>query len=486
MIIDLFRYRFNHFLQGCVIFFGVIWFVGSACVKTPPTPLETLLVGVVSLDIKEAPASKMSQLTHNGLLRLNDQLSIDLDLAESFEFKPPLTYRFHLKKGVRFHNGQELTAEDVKQTLSSHPLSEKIEAVTVVEPLIVEMRLKAADASFLSELTSVKIIPAGGDVTIGTGPFIVESLKSNEQVVFKRNENYFATPAKLARLIFRVIPDDHLRGMELKRGKLDLLLDPGPPSLTKSLRNDSQISFVSGGGMPTTSLMMNMTQGPLSHLEVRQAILYALDLATLVEYRMAGMAHPMTGLLPTFHWAYEPNVTKYPYDPVKARAMLTHAGYPDPDEGGPRARFQLSFQTLNDRDGSGLAYLIARYLKEVGIDLKILPMDKDSFLSHINTGHFELSSFVSGARPEMESLPQGLRGVYQNSVLDQLMDGARKEMDRPKRKEIYSLVQKTLAEDLPMIPLWSEDHVVFFSHRVKGVKSTPDASLGWMVEVYKE
>lgn len=485
----------------------------GACETRVKTPTDTLVVGLetapLTLDPRissDAYSSKITALIHNGLFRLTERLEILPDLVDRFEFIPPAKYRFHLKGGVRFHDGRELTADDVRFTLESiadpalaspfRGTMEKIQRIRVIDPLTLEAELKEPFSPFLSALT-VGIVSAAGDPSIGTGPFQLESFKPAEGVLLKRNDGYFRSPPKIQKLLFRVVADDNLRVLELKNHRIDLLQNNIPPPLLKTLREAKDLVLERTEGINETYLGMNVGKSPLSRLEVRRAIAHGLDIPALIGYRMANMARPATGLLAPVHWAYEPEVTRYRYDPKKARELLDQAGYPDPDGGGPLPRLVLSYKTSTKKDRIGLARQIARTLRDIGIELTILPFEWGTFFHDVNTGNFELFSltWVGVTEPDIyfyvfhssQAPPLGAnRGGYRNETVDRLTEEGRRVMNRPERAEIYSLVQKTLADDLPAIPLWYEDNVAVFSKRVKGLKLRPNASFEWATEVYKE
>ncbi len=244
-------------------------------------------------------------------------------------------------------------------------------------------------------------------------------------------------------------------------------------------------------------LGMNVRSGPLQKPSVRQAIAHAIDIPAVIEFRLAQMARPATGILAPVHWAFEPMVPAYPYDPRKAMELLDQAGYLDPDGGGPASRFQMTYKTSTKKDRIGLARLIANYLRKVGIDVKVLPYEWGTFFGDVNAGNFELYSltWVGVTEPDIyfyafhssQVPPAGAnRGGYRSEVIDRLTAEGRRLTDREKRGEIYSEVQKELARDLPIIPLWYEDNVAVFSRRVKGLRLRPNASFEWAEEVWKE
>lgn len=489
-------------------------FLLVSCRPDYKTPADTLVIGLeaapLTLDPRlatDAYSAKISRLLHNGLFRLNERLEVVPDLVEDFEFLPPRKYRFRLKAGILFHDGQLLTSVDVKETLESirdpavgspfRGTMEKIESITIVDPLQLEIVLKEPFSPFLQALT-IGVIPAGEkNPEIGTGPFRLEEFRPSEKVLLGRNEKYFRYPPKISRLEFRIIPDDNLRVLELKNHRIDLLQNNVPPQLIRVVRQFEGLLFETTEGINFSYVGMNLQKGPLKDREVRRAIAHAIDQTALIEYRMARTAHPATGLLAPIHWAYEGEVLRYGYDPKKSRELLDQAGYPDPDGGGPQPRLTMTWKTSTSRDRIGLARLIARYLKEVGIELKILPFEWGTFFHDIRSGNFELYSltWVGVTEPDIffyslhssQRPPVGAnRGGYENKNIDRLTEGGRRVMERPERKGIYSTVQKIVAEDLPFIPLWYEDNFALFSHRVKGVQLRPDASFEWAMEAHKE
>ncbi len=497
---------------NCLIGLFVLFLSAISCQPAVKTPNDTLVVGIeaapLTLDPRlaaDAYSSKLSQLVHNGLFRLNERLETVPDLAETFETLSPTDYRFHLRSGVRFQNGQDLSASDVKATLESvvdeklaspfRGTMEKIQEIIVIDPLTLEIKLKEPFAPLLSALT-MGIIPTGGDPSIGTGPFRVDSFKPQEEVVLARNENYFLGAPRMTRLVFRIIPDDNLRVLELKNHRIDLLQNNVPPQLLGAV-NDPDLVLETTEGINMTYLGLNLREDPLKKADVREAIARALNIPALIEYRMAKLARPATGILSPVHWAYEPDVPTYPFDPAKAKKLLDQAGYPDPDGDGPRPRLTLTYKTSTKKDRIGLARLIARYLKDVGIEVRVVPYDWGVFFHDVGTGNFQMYSltWVGVTEPDIfysvfnstQTPPTGLnRGGYSNPSIDRLTEDGRKEMDRAKRKEIYSYVQKVLAQDLPMIPLWYEDNYAVFSRHVKGIRLRPNASFEWAMEAYKE
>jgi peptide/nickel transport system substrate-binding protein len=495
-----------------VLFPVFLTFLFGACRPGLKTPPDTLVVGIESapttLDPRlaaDAYSSKIAQLIHNGLFRLDERLRLQPDLLDRFEQVSPTEFRFHIKPGLYFQDGSICDADDVKYTLQSvvdpalaspfRATMEKIESVTVEDALTLDVKLKEPFAPFLSALT-LGVIPAEGDATIGTGPFRLESFKPAEGVTLVRNDRYFRDAPPMKRVSFRVIPDDNLRVLELKNRRLDVLQNSVPPLLLPALKDDPNLVLETTEGINMTYLGMNLRESPLNKPDVREAIARSLDIPALIDFRMAKLARPATGLLSPVHWAYEPDVTTYPYDPAKAKQLLDQAGLTDPDGAGPKPRLSLIYKTSTKKDRIGLARLIARYLKEVGIDVEVVPYDWGVFFSDVNKGNFQIYSltWVGVTEPDMfynvfnsrMTPPAGVnRGGYENRAIDELTEQGRRTLDPAQRKELYSAVQKVLSQEIPIIPLWYEDNYAVFGKNLKGLRLRPNASFEWVAEVTK-
>jgi peptide/nickel transport system substrate-binding protein len=227
---------------------------------------------------------------------------------------------------------------------------------------------------------------------------------------------------------------------------------------------------------------MNFDDRILAHREVRQALAYATDRTTLIRYLLRGQVRAASGLLPPNHWAYEPNVRQYPYDPAQAERLLDAAGFPRGPDG---VRFHVTMKTSTDESARLLSEALAGEWKLVGVALDLRPLESATFLSDVGRGSFQLYTFRwVGANNDPDIFnyvfsskrmpPLGAnRGHYRNPALDALLDQQRVEMDRDKRKVILSEIQKLVAEDEPYINLWYVDNVCVHRTRVTGITLAP-------------
>jgi peptide/nickel transport system substrate-binding protein len=448
----------------------------------------------------DAQSQHLDGLIFDGLVKLDAQMNIVPDLAERWESPDPLTYVFHLRQGVKFHDGRLLTSADVKYTFDSLMSGEvksvkrgtfpMLESVDTPDAGTVIFHLREPYASFVWNLTpmAMGIVPAGSGNAptrdpIGTGPFRFISMTQDEDVVLERNPDYFGGAPKIPEVRFRVVPDAITRALELRKGTADIGgVTSLTPDMVDALAKEPGIIANDQPGTVIAYVAMNFDDPILAHREVRQALAYATDRATLIRYLLRGQARAASGLLPPNHWAYEPNVRQYPYDPAQAEQLLDAAGFPRGPDG---VRFHVTMKTSTDESARLLSEALAGEWKLVGVALDLRPLESATFLSDVGRGSFQLYTFRwVGANNDPDIFnyvfsskrmpPLGAnRGHYRNPALDALLDQQRVEMDRDKRKAILSEIQKLVAEDEPYINLWYVDNVCVHRTRVTGITLAP-------------
>ncbi len=500
---------------ACFFYVCLAVITALGCHRSLTTPADSLVVGIDAFPETLDPRSvlgrnavRIAGLTHNGLFRWNERFEAVPDLAEAYETPDPLTYRFHLRPGVFFHNGRVLSADDVDFTLQSvlngrvaspyrHVLGGVIDGVDVLDPLTLDIRLKEP-YSPLPSLLTLGILPAGTSQDLaGTGPYRVESVTERREIVLRRNENSFRGAPRIGRVVFKVIPDLNVRMAALREGGVDVLQGDLPASFLRRFAGNRNFVVETTEGSDLDYLALNVRRGPLAKPDVRRAVAMALDLPSMMAYRTGGLARAATGLLSPMHWAYTADVDRWPHDPEAARKLFDEAGYADPDGDGPRPRFSLIFKAPSEKESLGLARLVVRSLAEVGVDARVVPVERDAFWRDVSDGSFDLCglSWKGLSDPDIfyhvfhssQIPPAGAnRTGYASELVDQLTGGGRRVTLASERGEVYREVQKILARELPVIPLWHEPRVAVFSRRVKGLKLRPDDSFGWAGEVWKE
>jgi peptide/nickel transport system substrate-binding protein len=232
----------------------------------------------------------------------------------------------------------------------------------------------------------------------------------------------------------------------------------------------------------------------LARREVREALAYATNREEIIRYLYRGQAREADGALPASSWAYEPDVTRFGFDPQRAEQLLDSAGFPrKADSGGMRMKLEL--KTSTDESVRLLGAVLQEQWRKVGIDLDLRSMEPATLASDIARGDFQMYTLRwIGANNDPEfyefafsskSFPPmgGNRGHYRNSQIDALLDEARVENDLGRRRELFSKIQKIIAEDLPYMSLWFMDNVSVHRQRISGVELSPTGDYDFLMTI---
>ena len=468
-------------------------------IESSPTNLDPR-VGI------DAQSERIDELIFDALLTRDEHLNVQPGLADRWEIPDPLTYIFHLHRGVTFHNGQPLTARDVKWTFDSL-LQGKIRStkaaayrfvdhVDAADDLTVVFHLKEPSASLLWNVSegASGIVPYGSldeitRVPIGSGPFRFVSAETDKEVVLERNDSYWGTKAQLARVRFAVVPDATTEALELRKGSADLAINsPMPPDTVSTLERDPALLVDHGPGTRLAYLGFNVRDPILKDVRVRQAIAYAIDRGPMIQYLWRGQAQPARSVLPEQSWAYDGDVSGYNYAPDAARKLLDAAGYPAVNG----VRFHITMKTSTDENTRLMVAVMQQQLRDVGIALDIRSFEFATFFADVTHGAFQMYGlrWIGGnedpdifeyAFSTAKFPPNGAnRGFYSNPKVDALIDQGRRETDQGVRKRIYAEVQEMLAADLPSINLWYLDNVLVHSKRVHNVVLNLSGNYGFL------
>jgi len=467
-------------------------------IESSPTNLDPR-VGI------DAWSECIDGLIFDDLLSRGNDLSVAPGLAERWEIPDPLTYVFHLRRGVKFQDGRSLTSRDVKWTLDSL-LEGKIRStkaanyrfvsrIDAPDDFTVVVHLKEPDSPLLWNLSdsAIGIVPYGSldEMTrhpIGSGPFKFVSAETDREVILERNDDYWGEKAKLARVRFAVVPDETTRALELRKGSGDVAINSLTPDTILTLTREPGLTVEHGPGTPMAYLAFNLRDPILKDVRVRQAIAYALDRPPMVEYLWRGQAELARSILPPQSWAYDGDVRMYPHDPEKAKRLLDAAGHPAVNG----VRFHVTMKTSTDANTRMMVAVMQQQLREVGIALDIRSFESATFFSDVIHGAFQMYSlrWMGGNEdPDIFEYvfhsakfpPNGAnRGFYSNPRVDELIDKARREVDPAVRKPLYAEVQRILAEDLPYVDFWYFDNVLVHTRRVRNVKMNPAGNYSFL------
>jgi peptide/nickel transport system substrate-binding protein len=466
--------------------------------------------GYLQVDIATAPASLDPRIATDAISSRIDELIYDpmvkLDrsgmplgaLAERFERPDPTHLVFHLRRGVLFSDGRQLTARDVVYTYRSvrdaatHSIKaaglRQMRSIAAPDDYTVVITTRGPYAPAF-EVATYDIVSSGSPLPgrdgalgpPGTGPFRLTRFEHDAAIVLARND-YRPYSSRAARgIAFKIVPDATVRALELTEGLCDFAEnDAVQPDLIPYLAAQSSLRVGQSAGIFFQYLAFNFRDARLRDPRLRRAIAYAINRDAIVHAMLRNTARIATGMLPPENWAYERNVARYRYDPGEARRLLEAAGY------GPNDK-RLEFVYKTTPEGRRLAEVIQAMLRRVGVKLDVHTNEWATFYDDLRGGNFDLAaSQISAVTPDEYFLffdsqmvpPYGNdRGAYKNPQMDQLLEEAEVTLDTGRRRAIFSQVQKLAASDLPYIPLWWIDTVTVMTRRIGGFAPYPNGSL---------
>src|SRR5580698_4312273 len=450
----------------------------------------------------DEPSEHIDELLFDGLVTLDANFHFQPGLAASWEQPDVRTIIFHLRDGVKFADGQLLTARDVVWTMDSMGIGGRngavispkaasyasIDSVEARDARTVVFHLKHADNFLLTNLSTgaIGIVPYGSGRDfwrhpVGTGPFRFVSQRIDQDVVIERNPLSWSDEPKIARVRFAVVPDAITMSLELEKGSADVEVNSLPMDSLPVLAKRANLEVDDGTGTIVQYLAFNVRDPMLSDVRVRQAIAFAIDRELMIRTLLCGHATVAQSLLPTSHWAWNGDVARYQYKPAHAEQLLDAAGY---RRGANGIRFHLTMKTSTDEGTRLVAAVLQQELARVVIALDLCSNEFANFYSDAKRGAFQMyslrwvgikgSDIYSYAFSSANFPPNGAnRSHYMNARLDVLLDAAAADSDTDRRRADYAEVQQILARDLPAFNLWYLDTVVVHSRRLTNVIPSP-------------
>ena len=494
----------------------------SASIGEPSNLIPALASDSASTDI--------TGWVYNGLLKIDEDLSIVPDLAESLDISEDgLTFTFHLRKDVRWHDGQPFTSRDAlftyqlmidPQTPTAYAESfkqvKKAEAPDDYTFIVhYDQPLARARVSWCFDIMPAHLLEGrnleGHPLArhpIGTGPYKFEKWESGQRLTLVANDDYFRGRPHLDRQVMKIIPDLNAQMMELMGGHIDTMgLTPDQYEEKKADPGfTAQYNMFRYPAFAYTYLGFNFEDPRFQDRRVRQAIAYALDKQEIVDGVLLGLGAPANGPFTPDMWAYNDNVKPYPFDPARAKALLAEAGWADTDgdglldkEGKP---FQFTIMTnQGNKTREQCCLIIQARLAEVGIKVNIRIVEWAAFLKeYLDKHNFEavLMAWTVPIEPDLYDVWHSSKTnlgelnfiSYKNEEVDRLIDVSRFTLDQPTRKKAYDRIQEIFHEDVPYVFLYVPDTLPVFSNRYIGPRTSP-AGMGknlpeWYVPLDKQ
>ncbi|MDR7522425.1 MAG: ABC transporter substrate-binding protein [Armatimonadota bacterium] len=424
-------------------------------------------------------------------------------LAESYEVSPDgKTYTFRLRRGVKFHSGDEMTAEAVRYSINrmltiglgpSRLVAEYMDTTSTQAPdrYTVRIQLKKAAPFFLQLLAATntgaivnpRTVEAQGGIQAGkhnewmarnvdgTGPFKWGPWKAGESFELVANPEYWQGTPKLRRIVFRIIRDMSTQLLLLLRGELDIVYRL-PPDMTQQLIGNPDIIINRENGIGMHQVWMNNRMKPFDNKKVRQAVLYTIDPYAVNRAAAFGYATVAKSAIPTALEAWTDQYWPYRIDPGRAKSLLTEAGYPD------GFKTEIYYNAGNtEREQTAIA--VQAQLKKVGIEAEIRSIPWPTFVTNFQEGKMPLFALSGLSLPIVEDYvlsnfhsknhgPKGNYAFYTNRDVDRLINQLLVTMDSKKRAAIIHAIQRLVIEDAPSA--WIYNSMLFYAQRkwVKG------------------
>jgi peptide/nickel transport system substrate-binding protein len=423
-----------------------------------------------------------------------DELKPTPGLAERWENVNPTTWRFHLRRGVKFHNGQALDANDVKYSVETYldPKSRRatfvkgIVRAEVRDPFTVDIVTAEPLASALFNVVRMYILPretrekmgaqAFAEKPVGTGPYRFVEWKRDQQLVLEANPTYWRGAPAPRRLVFRIVKDASTRAAELRSGGVDIIAAPPVPQLDMLDSGDTHVVPVKGGRL--IIYPMHVKQPPFDKGKVREAMNLAVNREAIVKSVLGGRGTVLAGPFTPAWLGYDPAVKPFPYDPPRARQLLAEAGYPQ----GFETTWSISSGVfLKDAE---IAEAVAGQLRQVGVRVKLVPTERSKIQKDAVEGTFQgMTSIAWGAQFEPDAM---LSWVFARPHLStprimELVQQGRGEVNLEKRRAIYQDLYRQAHDEALWLFVHAQDEL--WAER-RDVNWTPYNVSGSKAKVY--
>ena len=473
----------------------------------------TMAVGspVTSLDPhfhQLSPNNAVSDMIFGKLIETDAAARNIPALATEWRATGPTTWEFKLRPGVRFHNGNPFTAEDVVFTLQRLPnvpnapssfaaYSRPIVRMEVVDPLTIRFHTATPYPLLPLDMTNVRIIDAethvnattegfnSGALAIGTGPFRVAAHRSGDRIEFERNATYWGEAPAFQRVSYRMITNDAARTAGLLAGDIDFI-DQVPTTDLARLRGDQRLHLSETVGLRLIFLGLDhlreatenspfitdnegrpLGRNPLRDVRVRRALSMAIDRTAITSRIMDGAATPAGQFLPPGTFSHVADVQAPAFDPEGARRLLAEAGYPQ--------GFRITLNSPNDRyiNDSRIAQAVGQMWTRIGVRTAVEAQTWAVFVNRAGRAEYSAHLIGWGSNPDASHPLRNIigtvsrergwgasnRGRYSNPQIDALLERSLGELDNAQRERMLIDAQRMAAEDVAVVPLHIQTNI---------------------------
>ncbi|MYF56514.1 ABC transporter substrate-binding protein, partial [Candidatus Poribacteria bacterium] len=442
---------------------------------------------------EDGESFKVCDNIYDTLVQYKDgSTELEPGLAEKWDSSEDgLTWTFYLRRGVKFHDGTPFNADAVLFSLNrqhdkTHPfhnvsgsyvywmatgLAEIVDKISAIDDFTIQITLKSAYAPFIYTIAitpfaivSPTAVKKWGDAyfnnPVGTGPFKFSRWDKKDKIVLVANDDYWGGRPNLDRVIFRSIPDNAIRLIELQRGGLHAMEFPNPDDLQQIERDDT-LQLLTQAGMNIGYLAMNFDKPPLDNQKVRLAINHAINKTAIIEYLYQGLGMPAKNPIPPSLWSYDDTIQDYEYNPELAKKLLTEAGFPN---GFETTLWALPVPRPYIPDGRALAEVIQSDLRKVGIETKIVTYDWGTYLEKTKNGEHDMAMLGWSAdlgdpdnffyfllSKSSAEKPAGNIAFYRSDEMQNVLEKARATSDKDERESLYKEAQQIFHNDVPWV-----------------------------------
>lgn len=430
---------------------------------------------------------------YDSLVELNENSVIVPAIAERWEKIDNLRTRFYIKENIKFHNGDLLTVNDIKfslDRLKNSPVTgtvgEPIDRVEIVNDKTIDvitkypyspllLNLSDYSASIVSKKAVMSDEKGFGQNPVGTGAYILESWSNIDKIVLKKNNTYFRGEPKVDRLIFKAIPEAGIRAIGLETGEIDVAYTISPIDVP-TVVNNSKLDIITKSPSAIEFIGFNTSKAPFNNKDLRKAVTYALDVNEILNAVLSTYGTNINSPLAPSAFGYTTDRPVYTKDLEKAKEYLKKAGY----ENGLTVEMTYHSNQVSEQ----IAQIMQAQLKEIGIELKVNPLEWSAFINSTSKGEQQMfhlgrtapTNDANEALVVFNSKSKGSGGnrfFYDNPNVDNLLEKASKEGNVDKRATLYKEAINYIQDDSVMAFSFTRDVIVGVNKRVKGLTIHP-------------
>lgn len=446
--------------------------------------------------VNDVASSNIMLQIYDTLITIDENGKIKKSLAKSYEQIDDLTYKFTIKKGIKFHNGEEMTADDVKFSIkraadsapNAHIFGDvDKDSVKTHDKYTVSFKLNQPNTGFLPALAhssgsilNHNAVEAAGDNygmhPVGSGPFKFVSWHKGAQVVLEKFDDYYGKEPAFNRMVIRTIPEANSRIIELETGGVDVAYEINANSISR-IKNDPDLKLLRKLDNSIQYLGFQTQKEPFTDKKVRKAIRYAVNTEAAVKVALRGVGEIAKGPMSPNMKYYDDSLEIPETNIEKAKELLAEAGYPN--------GFKTTLWTDEKEMRVNLATIVQSMLKKVGIDANIKILEWGAYLDSLSNGEqdmFFIGWTAQTTDPDIalygplskKTIGAGANFTYfENDRINELLIKGRKVTDSPERATIYKEIQNIVMEEAPLVPLFHNEVVIGTADYVENLEISP-------------